>query len=253
MAYEVLASAYDHLTGDVDYESTAASIIELLRHNGVHEGIILDLACGTGTLSYLLAQEGYEVIGVDASAEMLSVAEQKGALNASGIQPMFIMQDMRTLDLYGTVDACISMLDSVNYIIAPEDLMEVFRRVHLFLNPGGFFLFDINTPAHFAEVAERTFCDENEQEGVFCVWRVARTDEEHVYQYFVDLFTRERENSDVWRRYREEQFEYAYSPDVVKTMLQEAGFINIELRAGIDGEKYTGSEHRVYILAYKAT
>ena len=171
MAYEVLAAAYDHLTSDVDYESTASSVVDLLRRNGVKDGIVLDLACGTGTLSYLLAEEGYEVIGVDASAEMLSVAEQKRDSRSTYTQPIFIMQDMRELDLYGTVDACICMLDSVNYITVPENLLEVFRRVHLFLNPGGIFLFDINTPVHFSEVEGRTFYDEDDQEGVFCVWR----------------------------------------------------------------------------------
>jgi SAM-dependent methyltransferase len=255
MAYEVLSSAYDLLTRDVDYDSIAASIVRLLQKHGVNSGTVLDLACGTGTLSYLLAKEGYEVIGIDSSAEMLSVADFKRDDAGDIDQPIFIMQDMRKLDLFGTVDACICMLDSVNYILEPEDLLKVFRRVHLFLDPGGIFLFDINTPLHFNTVEGKTFCDEDEQAGIFCVWGVAQTDDPNIYQYKVDLFTQNSSNkhTDLWKRESEEQFEYAYEPDLLCEMLSQAGFIDIKLSSSIEGAALSGDERRIYITALKSS
>jgi len=255
MAYEVLSSAYDMLTRDVDYESIAASIVRLFRSRGLERGTVLDLACGTGTLSYLLAKAGYEVIGIDSSGEMLAMADFKRDDAGDVIQPIFIMQDMRDLDLYGTVDACVCMLDSVNYILEPEDLLKVFRRVHLFLNPGGIFLFDANTPVHFMNVDGKTFCDEDESAGVFCVWGIARTDDPNIYQYKVDLFTRVGDGNrrDLWRRDSEEQFEYAYEPELLRTLLSRAGFTDIKMSSGIEGEALTGNESRIYVTALKAS
>ena len=253
MAYEVLSFAYDLFTRDVDYKSMAESIVRLLRSQGLDSGIILDLACGTGNLSFLLAKAGYEVIGIDASAEMLSIADSKRDNAADVVQPVFIMQDMRDLDLYGTVDACICMLDSVNYILKPEDLLKVFRRVHLFLNPGGLFLFDINTPLHFRNVDGKTFSDENEEAGVLCVWGVAKTDDPNIYQYRLDLFTEigSGKHKNLWKRESEEQFEYAYEPEQLSETLSRAGFIGVKLSSSIEGRELDGNESRIYVTAYK--
>jgi SAM-dependent methyltransferase len=204
-------------------------------------------------MSYLLASEGYEVIGVDASAEMQAVAYSKNTSEQTLTAPVFVQQDMRELDLYGTVDACICMLDSVNYITEPDDLLKVFKRVSLFLNPGGVFIFDANTPLKFREMDGSAFCDENEEEGVFCVWRVAQTDRPRVYQYLVDLFTCKSglKAGEVWKRGSEEQFEYAYEADELLKMLGAAGFADIRIMGGTDGSAPRGDERRLYFSAVK--
>jgi ubiquinone/menaquinone biosynthesis C-methylase UbiE len=253
MAYDVLYSQYDLLTSDVEYEKMADFAVNILMSKGIISGFVLDLACGTGTMSYLLAKRGYEVIGVDSSAEMLSVAYSKSSREQTHVAPVFIHQDMRRLDLYGTVDACICMLDSVNYIIEPEELQQVFRRVHLFLNPGGVFLFDINTPLKFREIDGISFVDEREEEGVFCVWRAALTDRPRTYQFIVDLFTilRGDESGGIWKRESEEQYEYAYEPEELQRMLEKAGFTDIRTYGGTDGRPLAGDEKRIYFTAEK--
>jgi len=253
MAYEILPSKYDLLTRDVNYTELTAFIKDTLYAKGIRDGIILDLACGTGSLSYLLAKQGYEVIGVDSSPEMLSVAYSKGSQEQTLIAPVFVQQDMRELDLYGTVDACICMLDSVNYITEPDDLLQVFKRVLLFLNPGGIFLFDVNTPLKFSEMDGMSFVDEAGDDGVFCVWRVALTDRPKTYQYLVDLFTLKEDDRSggIWKRESEEQFEYAYEMEEICQMLKAAGFEDIRMLGGTDGRSPEGNEKRIYFTAAK--
>lgn len=255
MAYEILPSQYDLLTRDVEYEAVAAFIKAQLDFRGIQTGIVLDLACGTGTMSYMLSKMGYEMIGVDASAEMLSVAYSKRSDEQTPMAPVFIHQDMRELDLYGTVDACICMLDSVNYITEPDDLRRVFKKIRLFMNPGGLFLFDINTPRKLREIDGSTFCDEKEEEGIFCVWRAALTDRPKTYQFLVDLFTRipNGKPGESWRRGSEEHLEYAYETHEITEMLIDAGFENIRMYAGTDGSSLTGDEKRIYFTAEKPT
>jgi len=253
MAYEILPRKYDLLTRDVNYPELAAFIKNILLDYGIKSGIVLDLACGTGSLSYLLAKQGYEVIGVDSSPEMLSVAYSKGSTERAPVAPVFIQQDMRELDLYGTVDACICMLDSVNYITEPDELLKVFKRVLLFLNPGGVFLFDANTPLKFGEMDGMSFVDEAEEDGVFCVWRVALTDRPKTYQYLVDLFTLKKDDGSggIWKRESEEHLEYAYETEEIRQMLGDAGFEDIRMLGGTDGRPPAGNEKRVYFTAMK--
>ena len=145
-AYEALAFSYDALTYDVPYEKIAAYFETLLRKSGVEAQTVLDLACGTGSLSVLLAARGYRVLGVDCSEEMLTVASEKAAELALETPPFFILQKMQRLRLPEPVDAAICSLDSVNYVTRPADLQKAFARVCAALSPGGLFVFDINTP-----------------------------------------------------------------------------------------------------------
>lgn len=255
MAYEILPSEYDLLTRDVEYEAVAAFIKAQLDFRGIQTGIVLDLACGTGTMSYMLAKMGYEMIGVDASAEMLSVAYSKRTNEQTPMAPVFIHQDMRELDLYGTVDACICMLDSVNYITEPNDLRKVFSKVSLFMNPGGLLIFDINTPLKLREIDGFAFCDEKEEEGIFCIWRAALSDQPKIYQFIVDLFIRNQNGKtrESWRRGSEEHYEYAYETQELAEMLLDAGFENVRMYGGTDGSTLTGDEKRIYFTADKPT
>ena len=149
--YDALAGCYDDMTEDVNYPGWA-DFLEKLFSRGKHPvHTVLDLACGTGTMSFLLAARGYELIGVDFSPEMLAIAAEK-TLEGEGEPPIFLCQPMEKLDLYGTVDACVCLLDSVNHITQPGKLRRAFERVRLFLEPGGLFVFDVHTPEHLAGV-----------------------------------------------------------------------------------------------------
>ena len=168
--YADFAAFYDRLTDDVGYPQRADYIAELLMEHGMKKGIVLDLACGTGSLTLELSKRGYEMIGVDASPDMLCAAQEKCA--KAGAEVLFLCQPMEALDLYGTVNAAVCTLDSLNHITDPDTLREVLRRVSLFLEPGGLFVFDVNTPYKHREVlGNHTFV--YDLEGLYCVWQNA--------------------------------------------------------------------------------
>ena len=144
--YEALASSYDALTEDVGYEKRADFLEKLFRRSRIPVRVVLDLACGTGTMTWLLTGRGYELIGVDGSEEMLAAAMSKTG-SVQGVPPIFLHQSMPKLDLYGTVDAAVCCLDSLNYLTDPADVRRTFRRLHLFIAPGGVLVFDVNTAA----------------------------------------------------------------------------------------------------------
>ena len=167
-SYNFLAGCYDQLTYDVDYPAWADYLEAHFRKRGLPGNTVLDLACGTGSLTRELAGRGYEMIGVDLSADMLAEAAEKNR-DVDGIAPIFLCQSMDKLDLYGTIDACVCCLDSVNYVTSPKKLQKAFERVHLFLMPGGLFVFDINTPEKLMGLDGQVFLDETED--AYCVWR----------------------------------------------------------------------------------
>lgn len=242
-AYSSLARFYDALTCDVPY-STIAEYYEALfvRHKTVVK-TILDMACGTGTLTCLLAERGYDMIGVDASSEMLSVASEKsyGMTN----RPLLINQPLEQLDLYGTVDAAVCSLDGMNYI-EPDMIAEVLRRVLLFLEPGGLFIFDIHTPSKLKSLDGDVFLDETED--VYCVWRTEFIEKDNVCHYGMDIFARE---GNKWTRSREEHIEYAYEPNSLEKMLITEGFSDVCIYADMMLNEPDEHEKRVYFVAKK--
>ena len=185
-SYEALAGSYDALTWDVDYSCWADYLEKLMgRSRPVHT--ILDLACGTGSLTLELARRGYEVVGVDSSGEMLAQAEQK--CREAGFEIPFYCQDMSKLRLPQKVDACVCCLDSVNYVLQPQKLQEAFRRVYSFLEPGGYFIFDADTPEKLMVMDGQVFLDETEDE--FCVWRGEYSGKKRICSFWMDIFQRE--------------------------------------------------------------
>ena len=176
--YEALASSYDALTEDVGYEKRADFLEKLFRRSRIPVKVVLDLACGTGTMTWLLTGRGYELIGVDGSEEMLAAAMSKGG-TVQGVPPIFLHQSMPQLDLYGTVDAAICCLDSLNYLTDPADVRRTFRRLHLFVAPGGVLVFDVNTVAKLAALDGQVFLDETED--TYCVWRTRRVSQVTLY------------------------------------------------------------------------
>jgi SAM-dependent methyltransferase len=237
MAYEGLARYYDALTADVDYGRWERWYEHWFRRSAVPVKLVLDLACGTGTLSCALARRGYGVIATDQSQEMLGEAMEKAAeLECEG--PMFLHQAAEELDLYGTIDACVCSLDSVNYITDRCALAEGLRRVHTFLMPGGFFLFDVLSPDWLEGLDGETFVDENED--VFCLWRANFDRESGVLCYGMDLFEREDE---LWRREQEEHRERAWSVPELTELLRDAGFVQVQVFGELE-ERAPGLEDR---------
>ena len=219
--YGPLSFWYDSLTGDVPYDSFAEYYESLFRADGGEFSLIADLCCGTGTIACLMAQKGYDVIGIDASEDMLSVAMQKAS--EAGLSPLFICQNAEELDLYGTVDAAYSSLDSINYL-PPELLPEVFRRLHLFIRPGGLFVFDIRSPEWLRSLDGSTSVDE--QEGLLCLCRTDYDEDDASVTYGIDIFSR---SGKLWQRSCEEHTEYVHEPEALTALLLSAGFEDISI------------------------
>ena len=219
--YDALAGCYDDMTEDVNYPAWADFLEKLFARFPHPVHTVLDLACGTGTMSFLLAQRGYELIGVDFSPEMLAIAAEK-TVEGEGEPPIFLCQAMEELDLYGTVDACVCLLDSVNHVTRPDQLRKAFQRVWLFLEPGGLFVFDVHTPAHLEGLDGGMFLDETED--AYCVWRTDYDPRRKICTYGMDVFRRE---GALWRREEEVHEERAYSPAELTDYLTQAGFQDI--------------------------
>ena len=219
-SYGDFAYFYDNLTDNVDYEKRCSYIKGLLAENGVGEGILLDLACGTGTVSLMLSDMGYDVIGVDASEDMLSVAQEKKM--ESGADVIFLCQRMEELDLFGTINACVSTLDSINHVTDEETVREIFRRVSLFMEDKGIFLFDVNTPyKHKCVLGDNTFVYDTDE--VYCVWQNS-TDESLVTTVNLDIFEKDEDDEETYYRYSEEFTERAYDLDDIKKWLEDVKF-----------------------------
>ena len=217
-AYEALAVSYDRLTNDVDYEATVAFYEEILKQEGLKPRTAVDLACGTGSVTAILARKGLQVIGVDMSEEMLTVASQKAA------DAWFICQKLQQLRLPKAVDLAVCALDSLDYITDPEDCKEAIRKTYKYLNPGGFFIFDVNTPEKLRAMDGQVFLDEDED--VYCVWRGEFDEKTNICSYGMDLFQRK---GNLWERSFEEHREYAYSADQLVGFLKDAGFTHIRV------------------------
>lgn len=212
---------YDLLTDNVNYEELCRSIHSLLADNGVGEGILLDMACGTGTLSFLFEEKGYDVIGVDASEDMLSVAQEKKIENGSDI--VFLCQQMQELDLFGTIDAAVCTLDSINHVTDEQDVRRIFEKVSLFMNDNGLFIFDVNTPyKHKNVLADNTFV--YDLETVYCVWQNTYNEKDGSTDICLDFFEQDAENPDAYYRSYEEFTERGYEIGTLRKWLEEFGF-----------------------------
>lgn len=217
MSYSSFGSVYDLLTENVDYNSISDTICSLLRENGVGKGLLLDNACGTGTLSVLLSKAGYDVIAADGSAEMLSVAMEKAAKN--GLNILFLNQDMTELDLFGTIKACVCTLDSINHLESLEEVKKAFEKVSLFTEKGGVFIFDVNTVYKHKEIlANNIFV--YDEEKVYCVWQNELNG--NSVNISLDFFTQSDDKT--YSRTGEFFTETAYDLIKITDVLEKCGF-----------------------------
>ena len=243
-AYHALAVSYDRLTSDVNYEAIVAFYEEILRKECVCPKSAVDLACGTGSVALLLAQKYERVIGVDLSNEMLTVAFQKAMEAGKYIQ--FSCQSLQQMCLPRAVDLAVCALDGLDYILDPADCKEAIRRTYKALNPGGIFIFDVNTPEKLRAMDAQVFVDEDDD--VFCLWRGEFDEETNICSYGMDLFQRE---GDLWVRSFEEHKEYAYSVEQLTSYLKAAGFTHIRVYADGRLEAPGAGEQRIYFSARK--
>lgn len=247
MNYGFLAPSYDVLTRDVDYVHICDYLESWFSAARCPVKTIVDLACGTGSLTWLLAARGYETIGVDLSEEMLAQARDKGGEEFGGIPPLFLCQSMDKLDLYGTMDVCVSSLDSVNYVTRPGALRRAFDRVHTFLMPGGLFLFDVRTPEALAAMDGQVFVDQTED--AYCVWQGEFSAKTRLCTYEMDIFRRRSEGG--WDRGWEEHRERAYDLEELTAMLAQIGFSTIKTYAWGKRRVPKIGDDRVLFLARK--
>lgn len=243
--YSALAPIYDELTMDIDYERRADFIQTLLQQRH-RDGIVLDAGCGTGTLTLLLAARGYDMLGVDASTDMLSIAYNKAA--AAGRHITFLEQDLAHLDLFGTVNAVVCMQDTLNHV--GEQLGAVIKKFSLFLEPEGLFVFDINTPyKHMHILGNNVFAYPFSNDGL-CVWHNHHEPERQRVTLTVDIFTKQRA---LYVRDTDIFYEYTIVPaDMDKLLTQN----NFEIIEKIDGESYSGivpETQRILYVAKKKT
>ncbi len=238
--YTSLAGGYDSLTEDVQYEKRAAFLQKLLAKSTIPVHTVLDLACGTGTMTCLLAEAGYEMIGVDISEDMLSEAAGK-TVSPGKIPPIYLQQSMEELDLYGTVEAAVCCLDSINYLTDARALKRTLQRLHLFVAPGGVFLFDVNTPCKLRSLDGQVFLDE--REDLYCVWRAEFDRRSRICTYGMDIFERQ---GALWRRSLEEHYEKAWEVEELKRFLTEAGFGRIRTWGDCRLRAPRQDEQRIY-------
>jgi ubiquinone/menaquinone biosynthesis C-methylase UbiE len=243
-AYKALAASYDRLTNDVDYEAVVTFYREILKREGVCPRSAVDLACGTGSVTLLLAREYDRVIGVDMSEEMLTVALDRACNSAR--MPQFVCQKLQQLHLNRAVDLAVCALDGLDYILNPDDCEKAIHRVYKALNPGGIFIFDVNTPEKLRAMDGQVFLDEDDD--VYCVWRGEFSEEENICSYGMDLFQRQ---GNVWTRSAEEHREYAYSIPQLMRFLKNAGFSGIEVYGDRTFDAPRPGEQRIYFKARK--
>lgn len=243
-SYESFARVYDLFMDNIPYGEWSVYLHQVLCRFGVEEGLVLELGCGTGTMTELLSGFGYDMIGVDSSPDMLEIAMEKKEESGSDI--LYLLQDMREFELYGTVRAVVSVCDSMNYITGEEDLLQVFRLVNNYLDPGGVFVFDLNTVYKYEEVLGDTVIAENREESSF-IWENWYDPQEQINEYDLTLFIRNDQN--LYEKFEETHYQKAYDLDTVCRLLEEAG---LKLEAVYDAFTWDApgeDSERVYIVA----
>ena len=219
-AYTSFASVYDLFMDNVPYEEWCAFLCKILAQHGITDGPVLDLGCGTGKMTRLMSEQGYDMTGIDNAAEMLQIA----AMEPGEVPILYLLQDMQDLELDGCVRAIYSVCDCVNYVLDEEELQQAFSRVHEYLEEDGVFIFDVNTSYKYTKLlAENTFA-ESRDEGSF-IWDNYYDEEERINEYDLTLFI--PEGDELYRRYTETHYQRNYETATLLKLLKNAGFTDI--------------------------
>lgn len=243
-AYSGFAEVYDEFMDNVPYEEWCDYLTGLLREYGCEQGLVAELGCGTGSMTELLAGAGYDMIGIDNSEEMLAVAMEKRA--ESGQEILYLWQDMREFELYGTVKAVVSICDSMNYITEYEDLVQVFRLVNNYLDPGGIFIFDLNTEYKYRELLGSKTIAENREDQSF-IWDNYYDGEQKINEYGLTLFI--REENGLFRKHEEFHYQRAYSMEEIRRALSLAGMEYVTVYDAFTKNPPVKTSERVCVIA----
>ena len=243
-SYESFARVYDLFMDNIPYEDWCDYLQQLLGKYGVTDGLVLELGCGTGSMTELLAEHGYDMIGIDNSVDMLEIAMEKRV--RSGRDILYLLQDMREFELYGTVKAVVSVCDSINYVTDPDDLFSVFSLVNNYLDPGGVFIFDLNTSYKYRELLGDSVIAENRPQSSF-IWENWYDEEERINEYDLTLFI--REDSGLYEKYEETHYQRAYETEEICSLLEEAGMKVEAVYDAFSMDPPKPDSERVYIVA----
>lgn len=244
MAYSSFANVYDDLTFNVDYEMRAEYISQILKSNGIADGLLLDLACGTGSLSVEFAKMGYDVIATDSSADMLAVAQDK-AFNRGVDNIMFLCQKMQETDLFGTVRAVVCSLDSINHLENAMQMQKTFSVLKNFTDDGGIMVFDVNTPYKHREIlGNNTFV--YDEKNVYCVWQNRLFADNLTVGINLDFFVKDGKR---YERFNENFKETAFTDEQITSALKNAGFTVLNRFADLSFSKPEEFTQRVYYVA----
>lgn len=246
-AYTSLAPVYDKLNADIDYSAWADYIERQFALFQKDKTVsVLDLACGTGAMTVELAHRGYDMTGIDLSEDMLAVARTKCDGERFRHSVLLVRQNMTELELYGTVNAVVCCLDSLNYLTKTDELARTFAHVHNYLDPDGLFIFDMNAPAKFENIyADNAYVLEDE--GILCAWQNDYNPKSKLCNFYLSIFC-ETENG-LWQRFDEVQRERCYSLRTVRKLLLEAGFEICAEASDLDGSAIDADTERFYITA----
>ena len=239
--YGDFAQVYDRFI-DAPYDEWAAYIKRIWEKFNLAPKLVCDLGCGTGSITCRLAALGYDTIGIDLSADMLAIARQKDQ------KTLYLQQDMRSFELYGTVDACICMVDSINYILCEDELSEVFGLVHNYLHPGGLFIFDINTLHKFKHVlGDNSFCDIDDETAI--IWENYYDEDTKINEYFVNIFMPASDG--LYERYEETHRQRAYEAEFISEKLMSAGFELLGVYDALSFDAPNEKSEKIFFVAKK--
>lgn len=242
-AYSGFAKVYDLFMDNIPYEEWTDYVKELFAEEGVKDGILLDLGCGTGSVTELLAESGFDMIGIDNSEEMLEIAMEKR--EESGLDILYLLQDMREFELYGTVKGVVSICDSMNYILDDEDLLDVFKLVHNYLDNEGIFIFDMNTMYKYEQIlADNTFAEDREESSF--IWENYYDEEEEINQYDLSLFVQEKDGR--YRKYEETHLQRAYEQQCVEELIKESGLELLHVYDAFTKDLPAEDSQRIYFV-----
>ena len=246
-AYTGFAEVYDLFMDNVPYEQWAEYITGLLREYGIEDGLVLDLGCGTGTMTELLAEAGYDMIGIDQSEEMLEEALEKK--EASGHDILYLCQDMREFELYGTVRAIVCVCDSMNYILEEEEILDILSAAaYNYLDYDGLFIFDLNTEYKYREILGEQTIAENRKEGSF-IWENYYDEAQRINEYQLTLFVKEKE--DLYRKFEETHYQRAYSLDTVRNLVERSGLRLLHMYDAFTREPAREDSERIYVICQR--
>ncbi|WP_173473012.1 class I SAM-dependent DNA methyltransferase [Eubacterium ruminantium] len=246
--YSKFALVYDNLMDNIPYDEWTSYLKKLLDDYDIKEGIIAELGCGTGNITERLAEYGYDMIGIDNSPEMLDIAMQKGAANKSS--SLYLCQDMREFELYGTVRAVISLCDSINYITDKDDLVTIMRLVNNYLDPGGLFIFDFNTLHYYRDVvADNTIAED--RDDISFIWDNYFDEDTNINELALSLFVKDKESEsdDIYKKYSELHLQKAYTLDEIKEAIAASGLEFITAFNAFTSEAPDEDSERIYIIA----